>query len=102
MSRRNASMLDNVRLWDWHAFHDTITQIQAAAPLLRYRRYRRRPLPIDGQMRQVLLPPRELDLSQLGDAAPLGRSPHFIYTHGYGLVLAEASQITPERACPCC
>jgi len=24
--------LDNVRLWDWHAFHDTVTQIQALRP----------------------------------------------------------------------
>ena len=26
---KNKSLLDNVRLWDWRAFHDTITQIQA-------------------------------------------------------------------------
>jgi len=29
---RHKLLLDNVRLWDWHAFHDTVTQIQALRP----------------------------------------------------------------------
>src|SRR5579864_1898647 len=91
---RNASMLDNVRLWDWRAFHDTLSQSQplrpyayAATDVDRYQ--------IDGQMRQVLLAPRELDLTQLGDAQSRWVISHTIYTHGYGLALAEASRITP-------
>ncbi len=91
---RNASMLDNVRLWDWQAFHDTLSQSQPLRPYAyadtdvdRYQ--------IDGQMRQVLLAPRELDLSQLGDAQSRWVISHTIYTHGYGLALAEASKITP-------
>src|SRR5450432_4045407 len=55
--------LDNVRLWDAHAFHDTVTQIQALRP---YYVFHERPdvdrYTIDGQLRQVLLSPRELDL----------------------------------------
>jgi hypothetical protein len=30
--KRNASMLDNVRLWDWRAFHDTLSQSQPLRP----------------------------------------------------------------------
>ena len=89
----NRAMLDNVRLWDWRAFHDTVSQIQPLRPYMyadtdvdRYN--------IDGQMRQVLLSPRELDLNQLGDARGRWTNPHLVYTHGYGLVLAEASKIT--------
>jgi uncharacterized membrane protein (UPF0182 family) len=92
---RNASMLDNVRLWDWRAFHDTLSQSQPLRPYAyadtdvdRYT--------IDGQMRQVLLAPRELDLTQLGDAQARWVISHTIYTHGYGLALAEASRITPS------
>ena len=92
---RNASMLDNVRLWDWQAFHDTLSQSQPLRPYAyadtdvdRYQ--------IDGQMRQVLLAPRELDLSQLGDAQSRWVISHTIYTHGYGLALAEASRISPS------
>lgn len=89
----NAQMLDNVRLWDWQAFHDTLSQSQPLRPYAyadtdidRYQ--------IDGQMRQVMLAPRELDLSQLGDAQRRWVISHTIYTHGYGLVLAEASRVT--------
>ena len=89
------AMLDNVRLWDWRAFHDTVSQIQPLRPFMyadtdvdRYT--------IDGQLRQVLLSPRELDLAQLGDARSRWTNPHLVYTHGYGLVLAEANRITPS------
>jgi uncharacterized protein len=86
-------LLDNVRLWDWRAFHDTITQLQPYRPYVysdtdvdRYT--------INGQMRQVMLSPRELDLSQLGEARSRWINPHFIYTHGYGIVMAEANQVS--------
>ncbi|MEO8099353.1 MAG: UPF0182 family protein [Acidobacteriota bacterium] len=92
---KNTVMLDNVRLWDWQAFHDTLSQSQPLRPYAyadsdvdRYQ--------IDGQTRQVLLAPRELDLSQLGDAQQRWVISHTIYTHGYGLALAESSRITPS------
>ena len=31
-STQTKTLLENVRLWDWQAFHDTITQIQALRP----------------------------------------------------------------------
>ncbi len=90
---KHRPLLDNVRLWDWHAFHDAITQLQPYRPYVysdtdvdRYT--------IAGQLRQVMLSPRELDLSQLGDARGTWINPHFIYTHGYGIVMAEANQVS--------
>lgn len=87
-------LLENVRLWDWRAFHDVITQIQALRqyyvfPETDVDRYM-----IDGNLRQVLLTPRELDIRQLADARTNWINMHFIYTHGYGLVMAEANRIT--------
>lgn len=90
-------LLDNVRLWDWRAFHDTVTQIQALRPYYVFNdsdvdRYQ-----IDGQLRQLLVTPREIDVAQLpGDARARWINPHFIYTHGYGAVVAEASRITAD------
>jgi uncharacterized membrane protein (UPF0182 family) len=88
-------LLDNVRLWDWHAFHDAITQLQPYRPYVysdtdidRYT--------IENQLRQVMISPRELDLTQLGDARSTWINPHFIYTHGYGIVMAEANQVSPN------
>jgi uncharacterized membrane protein (UPF0182 family) len=64
----------------YYAFHDTDVD-----------RYT-----IDGQYRQVLLSPRELDITQLPGTQSSWINPHFIYTHGYGLVLAEVNKITPD------
>lgn len=90
-------LFDNVRLWDWRAFHDTVTQIQALRPYYVFKDSDVDRYVIDGQIRQVLLTPRELDVAQLpGDARSKWVNPHFIYTHGYGLVMAEAARITAD------
>jgi uncharacterized membrane protein (UPF0182 family) len=93
---RHQHLLDNVRLWDWRAFHDTITQIQALRPYYTFFDSDIDRYTIDGQYRQVLLSPRELDIRLLPDARTRWINPHFIYTHGYGLVLAPVSRITPD------
>ncbi len=92
---KNRALLSNVRLWDWRAFHDTLSQIQPLRPYVYYDtdvdRYT-----IDGQLRQVLLSARELDIRQLAEARNHWINPHLMYTHGYGLVVAEANRITPD------
>ena len=66
---QHKNLLDNVRLWDWRAFHDTITQIQSLRPYYVFpdsdvdRYTHQRP------DRQVMLAPRELDVRQLGGRA---------------------------------
>jgi len=86
-------MLENVRLWDWRAFHDTLSQSQPLRPYTyadtdvdRYQ--------IDGRLRQTLLAPRELDLNQLGDARNRWINRALTFTHGYGFVMAEANRIS--------
>ncbi len=92
---KHEAVLDNVRLWDWRAFHDTISQIQPLRPYVymdtdvdRYT--------IDGRLRQVLVAPRELDIRQLGSASARWINTHLMYTHGYGIVMAEANRITAD------
>jgi hypothetical protein len=92
----NKGLLDNVRLWDWRPFHDTITQRQALRTYYTFNDSDVDRYMIDGQYRQVLLAPRELDVRQLPDAVSNWINPAFIYTHGYGLVLSEVSQMTPD------
>ncbi|HEY4087860.1 MAG TPA: UPF0182 family protein [Bryobacteraceae bacterium] len=94
---KNRDLLDNVRLWDWKPFHDTITQMQALRPYYAFHeppdvdRYM-----IDGQERQVLLSARELDITQLPGSQSSWINPHLIYTHGYGAVVAEVAKIAPD------
>ncbi len=90
------AVIDNVRLWDWRAFHDTITQIQALRPYYVFNDSDVDRYTIDGQYRQVLLSPRELDLQRLPEARARWVNPHFVYTHGYGLVMAEVARISPD------
>lgn len=91
---RNRALLENVRLWDWRAFHDTVTQIQALRQYYAFADTDVDRYMIDGNLRQVMLAPRELDIRQLPDARANWINGHFIYTHGYGLVMAEANKIT--------
>jgi len=93
---KNKVLLDNVRLWDWRPFHDTVTQMQALRPYYAFHDTDVDRYVIDGQPRQVLLSPREMDITQLPGTQTSWINPHFIYTHGYGLVLAEVAKITPE------
>jgi len=92
----NKPLFDNVRLWDWRAFHDTTTQIQALRPYYVFNDSDVDRYMIGGKLQQVLLTPRELDIRQMPDARTRWVNPHFIYTHGYGMVMAEANRITQD------
>jgi hypothetical protein len=94
---QDATLLDNVRLWDLRAFNATITQIQALRPYYTFPETDVDRYFIDGRIKQVLLSPRELDVSQLSaEASQSWINPHFIYTHGIGAVVAEVNKITPD------
>ena len=93
---QHKATLANVRLWDYKVFRDTVTQIQALRPFYEFPDADVERYTIDGQYRQVLLSPRELDLSKLPAARANWINPAFIYTHGYGVVMAQTSRITPD------
>jgi uncharacterized membrane protein (UPF0182 family) len=93
---KNQPLLENVRLWDWRAFHDVVTQIQALRQYYRFSDTDVDRYLLDGKLKQVMLTPRELDIQQLPDARTNWINGHFIYTHGYGLVMAETARITPN------
>jgi len=94
---QDATLLGNVRLWDLRAYNATITQIQALRPYYIFPdtdvdRY----FP-NGHIKQVMLSPREIDVSQLSaEANQSWINPRFIYTHGFGVVMAEVNKITPD------
>jgi uncharacterized protein len=94
---QDATLLDNVRLWDLRAYNSTITQIQALRPYYTFPdtdvdRY----FP-NGRIKQVLLSPREIDVTQLSEGASQSWiNPRFIYTHGFGVVMSEVNKITPD------
>lgn len=92
----NKPLLDNVRLWDFQPYHDTITQRQALRTYYVFHDSDVDRYTIDGQYKQVLLSPRELDIRQLPAGSASFINSDFEYTHGYGLVLSEVSKMTPD------
>jgi len=93
---QDATLLENVRLWDLRAYNATIGQIQACDPTTHFLQ----PTWIATSQwphQQVLLSPREIDVNQLSaEASQSWINPRFIYTHGFGVVMSEVNKITPD------
>jgi hypothetical protein len=94
---QDATLLENVRLWDLRAYNDTISQIQALRPYYAFPANDLDRYFPNGQIKQVLFSPREMDVTKLSaEASQSWINPRFIYTHGFGGVLSEVNKITPD------
>jgi uncharacterized membrane protein (UPF0182 family) len=92
----NQATLQNIRLWDWRALQDTLRQIQEIRtyydfPDIDIDRYE-----IEGNMRQVMLAPRELNVEKLPVSSRNWINEKLIYTHGYGITMNPVNGFTPE------
>ena len=92
----NQATLQNIRLWDWHALQDTLRQIQEIRtyydfPDIDIDRYQ-----IGGQLRQVMLAARELNVEKLPESSRNWINEKLIYTHGYGVTMNPVNGFTPE------
>jgi uncharacterized membrane protein (UPF0182 family) len=92
----NQPTLQNIRLWDWQALQDTLRQIQEIRtyydfPDIDIDRYQ-----IQGNLRQVMLAARELNVEKLPESSRNWINEKLIYTHGYGLTMNPVNGFTPE------
>ena len=92
----NQATLQNIRLWDWRALQDTLRQIQEIRtyydfPDIDIDRYE-----IGGQLRQVMLAARELNVEKLPESSRNWINEKLIYTHGYGVTMNPVNGFTPE------
>jgi uncharacterized membrane protein (UPF0182 family) len=92
----NQATLQNIRLWDWRALQDTLRQIQEIRtyydfPDIDIDRYN-----LDGQLRQVMLATRELNVNRLPQGGRTWVNEKLIYTHGYGVTMNPVNGFTPE------
>jgi uncharacterized membrane protein (UPF0182 family) len=92
----NQATLQNIRLWDWHALQDTLSQVQEIRtyyefPDIDIDRYE-----INGAMREVMLATRELDVNKLPESSRNWINEKLIYTHGYGITMNPVNGFTPE------
>ncbi len=92
----NQATLQNIRLWDWRALQDTLRQIQEIRtyydfPDIDLDRYE-----INGELRQVMLATRELNVERLPQGSRNWINEKLIYTHGYGITMNPVNGFTPE------
>jgi uncharacterized membrane protein (UPF0182 family) len=95
-STRSAHTLSNIRLWDWKALQDTLTQTQTLRTYYEFPDVDVDRYVINGRLRQVMIAARELDTSRLPESSRNWVNQRLIYTHGYGVVMNTASEFTPE------
>lgn len=92
----NQPTLQNIRLWDVHALQDTLRQIQEIRtyydfPDIDIDRYQ-----INGNLREVMLAVRELNVDKLPESSRNWINDKLIYTHGYGITMNPVNGFTPE------
>jgi hypothetical protein len=92
----NGSTIQNIRLWDWRALQDTLRQIQEIRtyydfPDIDIDRYR-----IGGQVRQMMVAARELNIEKLPESSRNFINEKLIYTHGYGVTMNPVNGFTTE------
>jgi uncharacterized membrane protein (UPF0182 family) len=92
---RNATTLDNVRLWDHQPLLETFGQIQEIRTYYEFGAVDndRSRMP-DGRLRQVMLSARELNSASLPNRTWVNE--RLTFTHGYGLTLGPVNQVTSE------
>ncbi len=92
----NRQSLENIRLWDWRALQDTLRQIQAIRIYYDFFDVDVDRYPIGGQVRQMMIAPREIRDDKLPPQSRNWINERLIYTHGYGVTINSANGFTPE------
>src|SRR3989440_55484 len=92
--RANRPTIDNVRLWDRDPLLQTFGQLQEIRTYYDFVSVDDDRYWIDGQYRQVLLSPRELNAASLPTRTFINE--RLTFTHGMGLTLGPVNQVTPE------
>ncbi len=93
---RNPTIVKNIRLWDYRPIKATYRQLQEIKPYYEFRDVDIDRYMVNGELRQVLLSARELELSELPLRARSWIRSHLQYTHGYGVVMSPTNRITRE------
>ncbi len=92
--RKNATTVENVRLWDVEPLLQTFGQLQEIRTYYDFTSVDDDRYWIDGLYRQVLLSPRELNPASLPTRTFINE--HLTFTHGMGLTMAPVNKATAE------
>ena len=90
----NNLTIKNVRLWDRAPLLSTFSQIQEIRTYYEFASVDNDRYTIDGEVRQIMLSPRELASESLPNKAWINE--RLTFTHGYGIAAGPVNQVTPE------
>jgi hypothetical protein len=90
----NQVTIRNVRLWDREPLLQTYGQIQSIRTYYDFESVDDDRYSVNGELRQVLLAPRELNTAALPTRTFINE--HLTYTHGMGVTLGPSNQVTAE------
>ena len=90
---KNATTLQDARMWDWRALEPQLQQIQGLRPYYTFAGVDIDRYEIDGTERQVMITARELDVARLPAPAKVWVNLALKYTHGYGVVAVPVNEI---------
>jgi hypothetical protein len=90
----NNLTVKNVRLWDRKPLLSTFSQIQEIRTYYEFVEVDNDRYIIDGEIRQIMLSPRELASASLPNRNWINE--RLTFTHGYGVAAGPVNQVTPE------
>ncbi|MBI2622393.1 UPF0182 family protein, partial [Candidatus Microgenomates bacterium] len=90
----NNLTIKNVRLWDRAPLLSTFSQIQEIRTYYEFTSVDNDRYTIDGEVRQIMLSPRELASDSLPNKNWINE--RLTFTHGYGVAGGPVNQVTPE------
>ena len=90
----NDLTVKNVRLWDRKPLLSTFSQIQEIRTYYEFAEVDNDRYIIDGEIRQIMLSPRELAAGSLPNRNWINE--RLTFTHGYGVAAGPVNQVTPE------
>lgn len=94
--RNNMDTVENIRLWDYRPLQQTYAQIQEMRTYYELKNIDVDRYVINGEYRQLMLSPRELNQEQLPENAKTWVNQRLKYTHGYGIVASPVNKVTTE------
>lgn len=92
--KNNELTIKNIRLWDRKPLLDTFGQIQEIRTYYDFVSIDNDRYMIDGEYRQTMISPRELNTASLPAATFINE--RLIFTHGFGLALGPVNEVTKE------
>ncbi len=92
--RNNEATIKNVRLWDREPLLDTFGQVQEIRTYYDFISIDNDRYQINGEYRQIMLSPRELNSESLPHRTFINE--RLTFTHGFGLTLGPVNEMTKE------